>query len=105
MSWASFPPTPPKTTTTTCTGFRSGPHELGFRGHLLLGGAGVHVRPQSRDTFLLGLGLYEARPDKDYSLTDCISMETMRARGLTDALTADHHFAQEGFTILFEGEP
>src|SRR5438105_965772 len=47
------------------------------------------------------LALYEARPDKSYSLTDCRSMLAMRALGLTEALTNDHHFTQEGFTILF----
>jgi predicted nucleic acid-binding protein len=38
--------------------------------------------------------------DKAYSLTDCISMNAMRERGLTDILTNDHHFTQEGFHIL-----
>ena len=36
------------------------------------------VIPQSRGSFLAGLHLYRARPDKGYSLTDCISMQTMR---------------------------
>jgi hypothetical protein len=31
--------------------------------------------------------VYNARPDNDYSLTDCISMETMRRGGLTEVLT------------------
>jgi predicted nucleic acid-binding protein len=60
----------------------------------------VTVHPQSRVTFLSGLALYDARPDKGYSLTDCISMETMRAEGITEILTRDNHFTQEGFTIL-----
>ncbi len=34
----------------------------------------VHVMQQSHESFLDGLALYEARPDKGYSLTDCISM-------------------------------
>src|SRR5262245_27146474 len=38
----------------------------------------ITVHPQSRQTLLAGLALYEARPDKGYSLTDCISMATMR---------------------------
>src|SRR5437879_5584158 len=33
----------------------------------------VRVVPQSRSSFLSGMALYEARPDKEYSLTDCIS--------------------------------
>jgi uncharacterized protein len=61
----------------------------------------VRVFPQRRDSFLAGLSLYEARPDKGYSLTDCISMQTMRKEGLTEVLTNDRHFAQEGFRVLF----
>jgi predicted nucleic acid-binding protein len=59
------------------------------------------VLPQSRQTFLGGLALYQARPDKGYSLTDCISMQTMRKEGLTEVLTNDRHFEQEGFRALF----
>jgi predicted nucleic acid-binding protein len=61
---------------------------------------GVTICPQSDQTFLSGLALYEARIDKDYSLTDCISMEAMRQEVITDVLTHDNHFAQEGFTVL-----
>ena len=45
--------------------------------------------------------LYAARPDKGYSLADCISMQTMRKEGLTEVLTNDRHFEQEGFRALF----
>jgi predicted nucleic acid-binding protein len=61
----------------------------------------VRVIPQSRDSFLDGVALYMARPDKGYSLTDCVSMQTMRREGLTEALTNDRHFEQEGFRALF----
>ena len=61
----------------------------------------VRVVPQSRESFLEGLELYRARPDKGYSLTDCISMQTMRKEGLTEVLTNDRHFEQEGFRALF----
>ena len=59
------------------------------------------VIPQTPPGFLDGLTLYEARSDKAYSLTDCTSMQVMRREGLTDVLTNDHHFTQEGFHILF----
>jgi predicted nucleic acid-binding protein len=62
---------------------------------------GVDVLPQTRADFDAALALYEARPDKEYSLTDCRSMVALRALGVTDVLTNDHHFTQEGFTILF----
>jgi len=35
------------------------------------------------------------------SLTDCRSMLALRALNMTEVLTNDHHFTQEGFTILF----
>ena len=47
-----------------------------------------------------GLSLFANRPDKEWSLTDCISFEVMAEFGLTDALTADHHFEQAGFRAL-----
>jgi predicted nucleic acid-binding protein len=61
----------------------------------------LDVLPQSRADFDAALALYEARPDKAHSLTDCRSMLAMRSRGLTEVLTNDHHFTQEGFAILF----
>jgi predicted nucleic acid-binding protein len=62
---------------------------------------GICVVPQSRDSFLSGMALYDARPGKQYSLVDCISMQTMHKEGLTEALTNDRHFEQEGFRALF----
>lgn len=59
------------------------------------------VFPQTRNTFMQGLVLYEARPDKGYSLTDCISMNHMRSERIQDVLTHDEHFTQEGFRALF----
>jgi predicted nucleic acid-binding protein len=67
----------------------------------ILASSVIRVIPQSRESFLAGLQLYRARPDKGYSLTDCISMQTMRKEGLTEALTNDRHFEQEGFRALF----
>lgn len=66
----------------------------------ILSAPAVHVIPQSHDSFLSGFELYAARPDKGYSLTDCISMQAMRREGLTDVLTNDRHFQQEGFRAL-----
>lgn len=47
-----------------------------------------------------GLGLYAARPDKEWSLTDCISFVVMNDRGIVEALTGDHHYEQAGFVPL-----
>lgn len=40
------------------------------------------------------------RQDKTYSLCDAVSFVLMRQRGITDALTTDRHFEQEGFIRL-----
>ena len=66
----------------------------------ILADANVKVVPQSRDSFLKGIHLYRDRADKQYSLTDCISMNAMRAESVNDVLTNDHHFEQEGFRVL-----
>ena len=55
-----------------------------------------------QDTWDRAVDLYSRRADKQWSLTDCISFEIMREKGLTDALTGDHHFEQAGFTILLK---
>jgi uncharacterized protein len=49
-----------------------------------------------------GFALYAARPDKGWSLTDCISFVVMQREGLTEALTADRHFEQAGFVALMK---
>ena len=60
----------------------------------------VKVLPQNRKSFASGFALYKARPDKGYSLTDCLSMTIMRERRLSSVLTTDRHFEQEGFVAL-----
>jgi uncharacterized protein len=56
----------------------------------------------SDDLFEKGVKLYDARPDKHWSLTDCVSFVVMAERGLQDALTGDHHYEQAGFTALLK---
>jgi len=60
----------------------------------------IVIRPQTRNSFMAGLELYSKRPDKHYSLTDCISMAIMKSESISDILTSDPHFAQEGFNAL-----
>jgi len=50
--------------------------------------------------FEQGCDLYAKRPDKDWSLTDCISFAAMANEGLAEALTGDRHFEQAGFKAL-----
>ena len=68
----------------------------------ILEGKGVRMIPQTHDTFMEGLSRYEQRSDKAYSLQDCISMNVMEAESITEVLTSDHNFEQEGFTILMK---
>lgn len=60
----------------------------------------VEVIEQTSKVFREGMNFYKSRLDKGYSLTDCISMNVCRELGITEILTHDHHFEQEGFTVL-----
>ena len=60
----------------------------------------ITLVPQTLDLYNKGLALYASRPDKRYSLTDCISMTVMREQNITEALTHDRDFESEGFTRL-----
>jgi len=68
--------------------------------------AGVRASPRQRviplDFALVqrGVDLFANRPDKNWSLTDCISFVVMQDEGLTEALTGDRHFEQAGFEAL-----
>ncbi len=68
----------------------------------ILNDSEIEVISQSHESFLAGLALYERRPDKQYSLVDCISMNVMRQRHVQEILTNDRHFSQEGFVRLLE---
>jgi len=57
----------------------------------------LEVIPASMELLRAGLELYRNRLDKEWGLTDCISFEVMRRRGITLALTVDRHFVQAGF--------
>ncbi len=60
------------------------------------------VVPPTEELMARGMALYDARPDKHWSLTDCISFVVMQDRQLTQALTGDHHFEQAGFKALLK---
>ena len=52
------------------------------------------------DLLRSAMDLFNERPDKHWSLTDCISFVVMDQMKVTGALTADHHFEQAGFVAL-----
>ena len=60
----------------------------------------VEVIPQCHEGFVAALNLYDRRDDKTYSLIECVSMNVKRARNVSEVLTKDRHFEQEGFTVL-----
>ena len=62
----------------------------------------IRVVPASRPLLEAAIALYASRTDKDWTLTDCVSFVVMRDEGLTQALTADHHFEQAGFSALLK---
>src|SRR3972149_12336385 len=70
------------------------PNRALFNGLLtsLRANPGVDFVPATQELFDRGAELYAARTDKAWSLTDCISFVVMQREGLTDALSADHHF-------------
>ena len=68
----------------------------------ILDNPNIRVISQTHDSFRQGLALYEGRLDKGYSLTDCISMQVMKQLKITEVLTHDKHFKQEGFIVLFQ---
>ncbi len=60
----------------------------------------VEIISCSHERILEAIDFYEKRSDKGYSLTDCISMLTMKNLDAQEILTHDNHFEQEGFAIL-----
>ncbi len=61
---------------------------------------GYRLCPITESLLYEALALYRARPDKDWGLTDCVSFELMKREKITEALSADVHFRQAGFTAL-----
>lgn len=58
----------------------------------------VYTSPQLLTS---AIALYKRMSDKEWGLVDCLSFVVMQERGLTEALTPDHHFIQAGFRALF----
>ena len=63
---------------------------------------GTTVLASDPQLFSLGAELFAQRSDKRWLLTDCISFVVMRQHGISEALTADHHFEQAGFSVLLK---
>jgi len=46
--------------------------------------------------------LWQARPDKTWSMVDCTSFVLMQNLKLSQSLTTDHHFEQAGFVRMLQ---
>lgn len=68
----------------------------------LFNDAEVEVVWVNTDLHQNALALLQGRLDKTWSLCDAVSFLLMQQRGLTEALTTDHHFEQAGFIKLLK---
>jgi predicted nucleic acid-binding protein len=64
--------------------------------------ADATIIPSNSALMAEGVTLYAQRPDKEWSLTDCISFVAMAKHGISETLTGDHHFEQAGFIALLK---
>lgn len=62
----------------------------------------LEIVPVSHELWERGRLVYTDRPDKYWSLTDCISFTVMKDYKITGAVTGDHHFEQAGFVALLK---
>ncbi len=76
--------------------------ELSHQVHRLQSDSEVRIVELTRGLFQRGFDLFKRRPDKDWSVTDCVSFVVMDDLGLREVLGADHHFEQAGFTVLLK---
>jgi uncharacterized protein len=64
----------------------------------------AEVVVQSHESFLAGLALYERRPDKEYSFTDCISMNVMRQKRVQEVRPTTGTSRRKGLSGYWTGE-
>ena len=62
----------------------------------------VRIIPPDLALFDEGVKLFESRPDKEWSLTDCISFIVMQREVITAPMAGDPHFEQAGFISLLK---
>ncbi|MGA2769621.1 MAG: PIN domain-containing protein [Bryobacteraceae bacterium] len=67
--------------------------------------AHIEVAPFQPALIDSAVELYRTRPDKSWSLTDCLSLVVMERRQLTEALTTDRHFEQAGMKVMMLRQP
>lgn len=73
--------------------------------HVAESDPGTRIVPGSSELLRAAIDLFVKRKDKTWSLTDCTSFVIMQDHGITDALSADHHFEQAVFRALLRTDP
>ena len=58
------------------------------------------VIEDDRRLFDAARDLYRRRPDKSYSMIDCMAMVVCSQQSITEVLTGDRDFEREGLTVL-----
>ncbi len=66
----------------------------------VLASASVRLRHVDEELFHAAFEYLRRRPDKRFSLTDCVSFVLMTQLGIQHALAFDSHFDQAGYTRL-----
>lgn len=61
---------------------------------------GCRLAPLDYGLLNRAMDLFRERPDKEWSLADCVSFVVMSDERLTESLSCDHHFVQAGFRAL-----
>ena len=112
LAWSQHIAEPLLTTSYVVCEFMNGLSSPALRGRahgllsLLLSSNDINLVSDASEPLLTdGLELHRNRPDKEWSLTDCISFVVMQRHGVTEALTHDHHFEQAGFEALLRRTP
>ncbi|MBI3851293.1 MAG: type II toxin-antitoxin system VapC family toxin [Verrucomicrobia bacterium] len=72
---------------------------------MVMSDPGYTLANASPTLFQAGMQFHSSRPDKEWSLTDCISFQVMQERGISRALAYDIHFEQAGFEALLRKDP
>ena len=65
----------------------------------------IEIIPFQTELISSASDLYRTRPDKSWSLTDCLSFVVMQRRSLVESLTTDRHFEQANLKALMLTEP
>lgn len=86
--------------TATLVQARAGHRHAVHAGRFLRTSGAVDLVTVTRADLDAAWALFEAREDKEYSLTDCTGFVVMRRLGIETAVTLDQDFRREGFETV-----